>query len=121
MAPVALRRSALSGIAAALTALLFSAQAHAITAEVVWLDAKCDYVLVKNEDGHAILFRASPFELKLGDKVEGPMDQVGYFRKIARVGTSETAMMRSEKYGVRRQLAVNLMMDWSRYCEPPAN
>ncbi len=121
MAPFALRRSALSGLAAALVALLSSTHASAITAEVVWLDAKCDYVLVKNEDGHAILFRASPFDLKLGDKLEGAMDQVGYFRKMTKVGTAEMAMMRSEKYGVRRQLAVNLMMDWSRYCEPPAN
>lgn len=115
------RRSCLSGIAAALLAAFTPARAHAITAEVVWLGEKCDYVLVRNEDGHTILFRASPFELKLGDKLEGAMDQVGYFRKMTKVGTSDTAMMRSEKYGVRRHVAVNLMMDWSRYCEPPAN
>lgn len=103
----------------ALCAALLPAQARAATAEVVWLDAKCDYILVKNEDGHAILFRAMPFDLKPGDKLEGPMEQVGYFRKITKAGTDETAMMRAEKYGVRRQLAVSLIYDWSRNCDPP--
>lgn len=103
----------------ALSAVLLPAPAQAVTAEVVWLDAKCDYILVKNEDGHAILFRAMPFDLKPGDRLEGPMDQVGYFRKISKAGTEETAMMRAEKYGVRRQLAVNLIFDWSRNCDPP--
>ncbi len=103
----------------ALCAALIPAPASAVTAEVVWLDAKCDYILVKNEDGHAILFRAMPFDLKPGDQLEGPLDQVGYFRKIAKAGTEETAMMRAERYGVRRQLAVNLIFDWSRNCDPP--
>ena len=103
----------------ALSAVLLPVPAQAVTAEVVWLDAKCDYILVKNEDGHAILFRAMPFDLKPGDRLEGPMEQVGYFRKISKAGTEETAMMRAEKYGVRRQVAVNLIFDWSRNCDPP--
>lgn len=118
-APRRVRASCLLMPALALSAALFSNPVRAVTVEVVWLDEKCDYILAKNDDGHAILFRAMPFDLKPGDRLEGPLDQVGYFRKIAKVGSDETAMMRAEKYGVRRQLAVNLIYDWSRNCDPP--
>ncbi|MBK8015964.1 MAG: hypothetical protein IPK20_04085 [Betaproteobacteria bacterium] len=105
--------------AAAVTAVSFPA--HAVTAEVVWHDPKCDFVLVKNEDGHGIVLKASPIELKSGDVLDGALDQVGYFRRIAKVGTEETSMMRGMKYGVRRKVAVELISDWSSYCNPPEN
>lgn len=109
----------LCAIVTAATALLAAPPALAITAEVVWNDDKCDFVLVKNEDGHAVVLKASPISLQPGDVLDGQLDQVGFFRKIAKAGTGETTMMRTMKYGVRRKVAVEIMQDWSSRCDPP--
>lgn len=104
---------------AAVFALAGAAPAHAVQAEVIWSDAKCDFVLTRNEDGHGIVLKASPFDLKPGDVLDGAIDQVGYFRRIAKLSSGETSMMRGMKYGIRRKEAVDLIMDWSRLCDPP--
>lgn len=105
----------------ALSSALLPLQAGAVVADVVWTDAKCDFILIRNEDGHGIVYKATPVVLKAGDKLDGALDHVGYFRKIAVVGTSEAHMMRGMKYGVRRQLALDLIAEWSSYCDPPEN
>ena len=93
--------------------------AAAVVADVVWTDAKCDVILIRNEDGHGIVYRATPVVLKEGDKLDGALDHVGYFRKIAVVGANEAHMMRGMKYGVRRQMALDLIAEWSSNCDPP--
>jgi hypothetical protein len=95
--------------------------AGAVVADVVWTEAKCDFILIRNEDGHGIVYKATPVVLKAGDKLDGALDHVGYFRKIAVVGANEAHMMRGMKYGVRRQLALDLIAEWSSNCDPPEN
>jgi hypothetical protein len=104
-----------------LVSALLPLEVAAVVADVVWTAAKCDFILIRNEDGHGIVYKATPVVLKAGDKLDGALDHVGYFRKIAVVGTTEAHMMRGMKYGVRRQLALDLIAEWSSYCDPPEN
>jgi len=102
-------------------AVLFGAASvvHALTMEVAWTDPKCDFIVTKNEAGHGIAMRMTPMELVAGDKLDGALDQIGFIRKIAKVGTEESLMMQIRKYGIRRQVAFDFIYDWSRYCNPP--
>ena len=91
----------------------------ALVMEVAWTDPKCDFIVMKNEAGHGIAMRLTELRLEPGDKLEGALDAVGYGRKIAKVGTGDSAMMQIHKYGIRRRDAFDLIYDWSRYCNPP--
>lgn len=93
--------------------------AAAIEMDVAWTHPKCDFIVTKNEAGHGIAMRLTELKLEAGDKLEGALDAVGYGRKIAKVGTGESAMMQIRKYGIRRRDAFDLIYDWSRYCNPP--
>jgi len=86
---------------------------------VSWTDPKCDFIVTKNEAGHGIAMRMTPMELVAGDQLDGALDQIGFIRKIAKVGTEEALMMQIRKYGIRRQVAFDFIYDWSRYCNPP--
>lgn len=102
-------------------ALLFGAisVAHAVTMEVAWTDPKCDFIVTKNEAGHGIALRMTPLDVTAGDKLDGALDQIGFVRKIAKVGSDESMMMQIRKYGIRRKVAFDFIYDWSRYCNPP--
>jgi hypothetical protein len=93
--------------------------AQAVTMEVAWTDPKCDFIVTKNEAGHGIAMRMTPMDLVAGDQLDGALDQIGFIRKIAKVGTEESLMMQIRKYGIRRQVAFDFIYDWSRYCNPP--
>jgi hypothetical protein len=92
---------------------------QAVTMEVAWTDPKCDFIVTKNEAGHGIALRMTPLELAAGDKLDGALDQIGFVRKISKVGTEEAMMMQIRKYGIRRKVAFDFIYDWSRYCNPP--
>ncbi|MBI1394468.1 MAG: hypothetical protein GC151_00700 [Betaproteobacteria bacterium] len=94
--------------------------AFAVTMEVVWSNERCDYVLAKNEDGYGVVQKATPIVLAPGDKLEGALDEVGFFRKVTKVGGDQPVMMRGMKYGILRKEAVNTIWEWSRYCNPPS-
>ncbi len=102
-------------------ALLFGVAqgAQALTMEVAWTDPKCDFIVTKNEAGHGIAMRMTPMDLVAGDRLDGELDQIGFIRKIAKVGTEESLMMQIRKYGIRRKVAFDFIYDWSRYCNPP--
>jgi len=93
--------------------------AQAVTMEVAWTDPKCDFIVTKNEAGHGIALRMTPLDIAVGDRLDGGLDQVGFIRKIAKVGSEGTLMMQIRKYGIRRKDAFDLIYDWSRYCNPP--
>jgi hypothetical protein len=112
--PRALRRAMASAL------LLGAASvAQAVTMEVAWTDPKCDFIVTKNEAGHGIALRMTPLDLAAGDKLDGALDQIGFVRKIAKVGSDESMMMQIRKYGIRRKVAFDFIYDWSRYCNPP--
>ena len=100
-------------------AVAASAPAAAITVEVVWTAPRCDYLLVRDSEGHGIVYRSSPIEIAVGDRLEGGLDQVNTFRRVVKVSTGEATMMRTMKYGIRRKQAVETIQDWSAYCDPP--
>ena len=87
--------------------------------EVAWTDERCDFVVTRNDAGHGVVMRLTPLALKIGDVLVGPLNEVGYGRKIAKRGTDEAAMMQIRKYGIRRKPALDLVYEWSRYCNPP--
>ena len=93
--------------------------AQAVTMEVAWTDPKCDFIVTKNEAGHGIALRMTPLEVVAGDKLDGALDQIGFVRKIAKLGSDESMMMQIRKYGIRRKVAFDFIYDWSRYCNPP--
>jgi hypothetical protein len=126
VSPVRFRRSSAGSLRrglhrAIVGALLFGVVhgAHALTMEVAWTDPKCDFIVTKNEAGHGIAMRMTPMDLVAGDQLDGALDQIGFIRKIAKVGTEESLMMQIRKYGIRRQVAFDFIYDWSRYCNPP--
>lgn len=93
--------------------------AQAVTMEVAWTDPKCDFIVTKNEAGHGIALRMTPLDLAAGDKLDGALDQIGFVRKIAKLGSDESMMMQIRKYGIRRKVAFDFIYDWSRHCNPP--
>ena len=102
-------------------ALLFgvSGTARAFVMEVAWTDPRCDFIVTKNEAGHGIALRMTALELKVGDRLDGELDQIGYIRKIAKVGTDESGMFQIRKFGIRRKVAYDFIYEWSRMCNPP--
>lgn len=87
--------------------------------EVAWTDDRCDFIVTRNDAGHGIVMRLTPLPLKIGDVLVGPLNEVGYGRKIAKQGTDDAAMMQIRKYGIRRKPALDLVYEWSRYCNTP--
>lgn len=87
--------------------------------EVAWTDERCDFIVTRNDAGHGVVMRLTPLTLKIGDKLVGPLNEVGFGRKIAKQGTDEAAMMQIRKYGMRRKPALDLVYEWSRHCNPP--
>jgi hypothetical protein len=87
-----------------------AAAADPIEMEVAWTDEKCDFVVTENAAGHGIAMRLPPLTLVAGDVLLGSLDAVGYGRKITKVGTDEAAMMQIRKYGIRRKVAVLLLL-----------
>ena len=74
---------------------------------------------VGHEAGHGIALRMTALELAVGDKLDGELDQIGYIRKIAKVGTEESGMFQIRKFGIRRKVAYDFIYEWSRMCNPP--
>jgi hypothetical protein len=87
--------------------------------EVAWTDERCDFIVTRNDAGHGVVMRLTPLALKIGDVLVGPLNEVGFGRKIAKQGTDEAAMMQIRKYGMRRKPALDLVYEWSRHCNPP--
>lgn len=87
--------------------------------EVAWTDERCDFIVTRNSAGHGVVMRLTPLNLKIGDVLVGPLNEVGFGRKIAKQGTDEAAMMQIRKYGIRRKPALDLVYEWSRHCNPP--
>lgn len=87
--------------------------------EIAWTDERCDFIVTKNDAGHGVVMRLTPIALKEGDVLVGPLNEVGFGRKIAKRGSEESAMMQIRKYGIRRKAALDLVFEWSRYCNPP--
>lgn len=109
-------------LCAALLALTAAAPAAArddITMEVAWTDDRCDFIVTRNDHGHGIAMRLTPLKLREGDKLFGALDEIGFGRKIAKVGADEAAMMQIRKYGIRRKVAFDFVYEWSRMCNPP--
>ena len=90
-----------------------------ITMEVAWTDERCDFIVTRNDHGHGIAMRLTPLKLREGDKLVGALDEIGFGRKIAKVGADEAAMMQIRKYGIRRKVAFDFVYEWSRMCNPP--
>ncbi|MEI7968883.1 MAG: hypothetical protein WCJ69_07845 [Betaproteobacteria bacterium] len=87
--------------------------------EVAWTDPRCDFIVTRNDAGHGVVMRLTPLSLVAGDVLVGSLDEVGYGRKIGKQGSDEAAMMQIRKYGIRRKVALDLVYEWSRYCNPP--
>jgi hypothetical protein len=107
---------------AAVLAFVAAAPAAArddITMEVAWTDERCDFIVMRNEHGHGIAMRLTPLKLREGDKLRGALDEIGFGRKIAKLGTDDGAMMQVRKYGIRRKIALDFVYEWSRQCNPP--
>lgn len=107
---------------AAGAAFALAASAHArddVTMEVAWTDDRCDFVVSRDAHGYGIAMRLTPLALRSGDVLVGALDEIGYGRKIAKQGTDDAAMMQIRKYGIRRKVALDLVYDWSRQCNPP--
>jgi hypothetical protein len=85
---------------------------------VDWAQEKCDYLIAKNEDGYTIVSILSPGKFTAGDVLEGDIHSVGYIRRIVKQGSGDVIMMRGEKYGIKRKVAVKTVREWSRYCKP---
>lgn len=108
----------------AVAVLLFSSTAFAQTdaqprvSTVDWTGEKCDYLIAKNEDGYTVVSILSPAKFSIGDVLEGDIHSVGYIRRIVKQGSGDVIMMRGEKYGIKRKLAVKYVREWSRYCKP---
>ena len=120
--PSALRRHLRAWVAVLgiLVASGASAQSREILEmEVAWTDDRCDFIVTRDDAGHGVVMRLTPLALKIGDVLVGPLNEVGYGRKIAKRGTDEAAMMQIRKYGIRRKPALDLVYEWSRYCNPP--
>lgn len=93
--------------------------AETIRMEVAWTSERCDFVVTRNPAGHGIVMRLTALSLKEGDVLVGNLDAVGYGRRIEKDGSAESGMMQIRKYGIRRQDALDLVYEWSRYCNPP--
>lgn len=118
-AAVACRAGARFTIAAAAVLCGASGAADAFVMDVVWTEPRCDFVVTKNAAGHGIALRMTALDLKIGDQLDGALDEIGYIRKIAKVGTDEAAMFQIRKFGIRRKVAYDLVYEWSRQCNPP--
>ena len=113
------RFTPLRALAAAALLSGVSGAAQAFVMEIAWTDPRCDFIVTKNEAGHGIALRMTALELAVGDKLDGELDQIGYIRKIAKVGTEESGMFQIRKFGIRRKVAYDFIYEWSRMCNPP--
>ncbi|MCW5625144.1 MAG: hypothetical protein KIT73_10560 [Burkholderiales bacterium] len=89
-----------------------------VTVEWVSTNDRCDFVLVKNDEGHGVLLKLSPVTLEPGDTLTGPFDRINVSGRAVK-GNGDAAMMRGLKYGERRKVAVGAIEEWSRFCKPP--
>lgn len=113
-------RTLAAGAGFAMAALAGSAHGRDdVTMEVAWTDDRCDFVVSRDAHGYGIAMRLTPLALRSGDVLVGALDEIGYGRKIAKQGTDDAAMMQIRKYGIRRKVALDLVYDWSRQCNPP--
>lgn len=83
-----------------------------------WVSERCDYLIAKTDEGYAVVFIMSPAKLSVGDTLEGDIHSVGYIRRIIKQGSGDVIMMRGEKYGIKRKVAVKTIREYSRYCKP---
>lgn len=112
-------------------ALIFSLCAGAVAAAeapgpvsvtIEWLATnRCEFMLTKDDEGYGIVLKMDPIiPLAPGDVIVGKLSTINFTGRVVKESTGEATMMRAMMYGARRKDAVKQMVEWSRFCKPPA-
>lgn len=114
-----------------LAAVMFSSCAGVVAAAeapgpvavtIEWLATnRCEFMLTKDEEGYGIVLKMDPIiPLAPGDVIVGKLSTINFTGRVVKEATGEATMMRAMMYGARRKDAVKQMVEWSRFCKPPA-
>lgn len=76
-------------------------------ATVVWSHERCEYILIKKQDGHGIITQFSAERLKEGDVIHSDFrHSVNSGQKFTNKATGETGMLRGAVYELTRLQAL---------------
>jgi len=94
-----------------------------VSVTIDWLatNGRCEFMLTKDDEGYGIVLKMDPIiPLAPGDVIVGKLSTINFTGRVEKVATGEATMMRAMMYGARRKDAVKQMVEWSRFCKPPA-
>lgn len=93
-----------------------------VAVTIEWLAAnRCEFMLTKDDEGYGIVLKMDPIiPLAPGDVIVGKLSTINFTGRVVKESTGEATMMRAMMYGARRKDAVKQMVEWSRFCKPPA-
>lgn len=93
-----------------------------VAVTIEWLATnRCEFMLTKDDEGYGIVLKMDPIiPLQPGDVIVGKLSTINFTGRVVKESTGEATMMRAMMYGARRKDAVKQMVEWSRFCKPPA-
>lgn len=93
----------------------------AVTIDWLATNGRCEFMLTKDDEGYGIVLKMDPIiPLAPGDVIVGKLSTINFTGRVVKEATGEATMMRAMMYGARRKDAVKQMVEWSRFCKPPA-
>lgn len=93
----------------------------AVTIDWLATNGRCEFMLTKDDEGYGIVLKMDPIiPLAPGDVIVGKLSTINFTGRVVKESTGEATMMRAMMYGARRKDAVKQMVEWSRFCKPPA-
>lgn len=104
------------------TAVPAAEDAQPVAVTIEWIGGdRCEFMLTKDDEGYGVVLKMDPIiPLAPGDVLLGKLSSINFTGRVVKQGTGEATMMRAMKYGARRKDAVKQIVDWSRFCKPPA-